>query len=183
MDLTDFFPEELVDEFLKVYLNKPYKHNKWGCRFMDSFFLYCYAKTINPETIVESGTYQGQTSWLFEQACPKAMIYSFDISHWKLKKKTKWVIYKKYDWAKAPPQTYGSMDGSDCNSMIFFDDHINQMQRLEEAKERGFKHLFFDDNYPLDKIDFTENVPLPTLSCYGIGKVLPTHGYLTYVKL
>ena len=40
-----------------------------------------------------------------------------------------------------------------------------------------------DDNFPLDKIDSTQNVPLPTLSCYGIGEVLPTDTYLTYVKL
>ena len=179
-NLLNYFPEELVDEFIEVYARKPYKHNKWGCKFMNSFFLYCYAKTIQPGLIVELGTYQGQTTWLLEQASD-SLIYSFDISHHKLKEKTKRAVYIKKDWNDWNPD--GGLHYHNKNSMIFIDDHVNQMQRLKEAKDRGFKHIFFDDNYPLDKIDSTLNVPLPTLSCYGIGEVLPTDTFLTYVKI
>ena len=177
MKLTDYFPKELVDEFIEVYARRPYKHNKWGAKFMTSFFLYCYAKTLKPDLIVELGTYQGQTTWLLEQAS-NAYIYSFDISHYKLKKKTKRAKYIKKDW-----NDWYKKDAFLCyNAMIFIDDHINQIQRLKEAKARGFKHIFFDDNYSLDKIDSTPNVPLPTLSCYGLGEVLPTDTYLTYYE-
>jgi len=175
-ELTYYFSEELVDEFLKVYALRPYKHNKWGCKFLNSFFLYCYTKTINPDLVVELGTYQGQTTWLLEQASD-APVYSFDISHWKLKKKTKRAIYVKSDWNDC----HINLSKNYQNSMIFIDDHVNQLQRLQEAKDRGFKHIFFDDNTPLDKIDFTAGSLIPTLSCYGIGKVLPTDTYLTYV--
>jgi len=177
MKLTDYFPKQLVDEFIEVYARRPYKHNKWGAKFMTSFFLYCYAKTLKPDLIVELGTYQGQTTWLLEQARPTVTIYSFDITHYKLKKKTDYATYLKGDWDDYKDSLFIAN-----NSMIFIDDHINQIQRLKEAKERGFKHIFFDDNYPLDKIDSTPNVPLPTLSCYGLGKVLPTDSYLTYYE-
>lgn len=176
MSLLNYFSKELVDEFIEVYARRPYKHNKWGSKFMNSFFLYCYAKTIQPDLIVELGTYQGQTTWLLEQACPKIEIYSFDISHWKLKKKTEMATYFKCDWND---MKWGSDGWGHKNSMIFIDDHVNQMQRLSEAEERGFKHIFFDDNIPLDKINSQPN--LPTLCCYGIGKVLPTNTFLTYV--
>ena len=176
MNLLKYFSKELVDEFIEVYSRRPYRHNKWGCKFMNSFFLYCYARTIKPTLIIELGTYQGQTTWLLEQAC-RARIYSFDITHWKLKKKTKKAYYIKSDWNDFWKHT--ELKG--MNPMIYIDDHINQMQRLSEATERGFKHIFFDDNIPLDKIDSQLNVPLPTLSCYGIGEVLPTDTYLTYV--
>jgi len=175
--LTDYFPKELVDEFTEVYARRPYKHNKWGAKFMTSFFLYCYAKTLKPDLIVELGTYQGQTTWLLEQAS-NAEIYSFDISHYKLRKKTKRAKYIKGDWW----DYWGTNELYGNNSFIFIDDHINQMLRLWQAEFRCFKHIFFDDNYPLDKIDSTPNVPLPTLSCYGLGKVLPTDSYLTYYK-
>ena len=178
MKLTDYFPKQLVDEFIEVYARRPYKHNKWGAKFMTSFFLYCYTKTLKPDLIVELGTYQGQTTWMFEQTCASP-IYSFDITHWELKKKTKNAYYIKSDWVDWDVDGYFKHFK---NSMIFIDDHINQMQRLKEAKDRGFKHIFFDDNYPLDKIDSTPNVPLPTLSCYGLGEVLPTDSYLTYYK-
>ena len=178
MKLTDYFPKELVDEFIEVYSRRPYKHNRWGSKFLTSFFLYCYAKTLKPDLIVELGTYQGQTTWLLEQASD-CYIYSFDITHWKLRERTKRTAYIKSDW--------NDWDNSDSfqlyrNSMIFIDDHVNQMRRLKEATERGFKHLFFDDNCPVKDIDSTLSVPFPTLSCYGIGKVLPTPTYLTYVR-
>ena len=178
-NLLKYFDKKLVDEFIEVYVSRPYKHNKWGCKFMNSFFLYCYARTIKPDLIVELGTYQGQTTWLLEQAS-SADIYSFDITHWKLKEKTKYAIYIKKDWNDWDHTDYFEPYN---NSMIFIDDHINQVQRLAEGTDRGFKHLFFDDNIPIDKIDSTQNVPLPTLSCYGIGEVLPTDTFLTYVKL
>lgn len=178
MKLTDYFPKELVDEFIEVYTRRPYKHNRWGSKFLTSFFLYCYAKTLKPDLIVELGTYQGQTTWLLEQASD-CDIFSFDITHWKLKIKTNRAKYIKRDW-----NYFGDMGKLlDKNSMIFIDDHVNQMQRLKEATNRGFKHLFFDDNCPVEKIDSTLSVPFPTLSCYGIGEVLPTPTFLTYVKL
>jgi len=182
MNLIDYFPKHLVDEFVEVYARRPYKHNKWGSKFVTSAFLYCYAKTIKPDLIVELGTYQGQTTWLLEQAHPRTPVYSFDISHWKLRKKTKNAHYIKRDW---DDWEYINMFNEYAykNPMIFIDDHVNQMKRLKEATERGFKHLFFDDNCPIDRIDSTLSVPFPTLSCYGIGEVLPTSTNLTYVRL
>jgi len=175
-ELEYYFNRDIVENFIKVYASRPYKHNKWGSKFLNSFFLYCYAKTLKPDLIVELGTYQGQTTWLLEQASD-APVYSFDISHWKLKRKTKRAVYVKSDWNNWHINLFKGYQ----NSMIFIDDHVNQMQRLREAKDRGFKHIFFDDNIPIDKIDSTAGSPIPTLSCYGIGKVLPTDTGLTYV--
>ncbi len=182
MDLLNYFPKDLVDEFIEVYARRPYKHNKWGCKFMNSFFLYCYAKTIQPDLIVELGTYQGQTTWLLEQAAENAKIVSFDITHWKLKKETMSATYLKSDWNDLNFSYWEIEYATAKNSMIFIDDHVNQMQRLTEAKVRGFKHIFFDDNMPVEKIDSTERCPIPTLQVYGIGEVLPTNTYLTYVR-
>lgn len=177
MKLTDYFNEDLVNEFLNVYEKRPYKHNKWGCKFLNSFFLYCYAKTIKPDLIVELGTYQGQTTWLLEQAS-NVTVYSFDITHKNLKRRTKKAKYIKKDWNEFWVNT--RLEGN--NMMIFIDDHTNQMQRLEEARARNFKHIFFDDNIPIKEIDSTAGSPIPTLQCFGEGKVLPTDTYLTYIR-
>jgi len=37
--------------------------------------------------------------------------------------------------------------GDRSNAMVFFDDHMDQLRRLEEASNHGFKHVMYDDNY------------------------------------
>ena len=38
-------------------------------------------------------------------------------------------------------------------TLCFFDDHQNAYQRLKTCKEKGYKYLIFEDNYPLTKGD------------------------------
>ena len=33
------------------------------------------------------------------------------------------------------------------NALVFFDDHMDQLRRLEEASSHGFRHVVYDDNY------------------------------------
>ena len=39
------------------------------------------------------------------------------------------------------------------NTLCFFDDHQNAPERIESAVKRGFKHLIFEDNYPIGQGD------------------------------
>jgi hypothetical protein len=32
-------------------------------------------------------------------------------------------------------------------AVILFDDHMDQIRRIQEAKRAGFKHIIFDDNF------------------------------------
>jgi hypothetical protein len=48
-------------------------------------------------------------------------------------------------------------------SIIFFDDHINQARRVQEAHRRGFKWIFFDDNVSPDLFHRVGVPPLPTI--------------------
>lgn len=34
------------------------------------------------------------------------------------------------------------------SSIVFFDDHQNKIRRLMLSRERGFRHIIFDDNMP-----------------------------------
>ena len=48
-------------------------------------------------------------------------------------------------------------------SIIFFDDHINQARRIQEAHRRGFKWAFFDDNVTPEQFYRVGIPPLPTI--------------------
>lgn len=44
------------------------------------FAVWFMSKKLNPELIIESGVYKGQSTWLFEVSCPQARIVSIDVN-------------------------------------------------------------------------------------------------------
>jgi hypothetical protein len=74
-----------------------------------------------------------------------AQIYSFDIDLSHLEYKDNSIQYHQKDWSTF---TFASIDPE--NTVCFFDDHVDQVKRLFECQERGFRNLIFDDNTPLE---------------------------------
>ena len=137
--------EELIDnfkKFLEIYEKRPFKSNIGGMRLAHCFALYFFLKKVNPPLIVESGVLRGQGTWLIENTCPNSEIICIDIyPHKKIytSKNAKYYSkdFKYLDWTNIPE-----------NSLAFFDDHQNAVDRLIYAKWCGFKHLIFEDNFP-----------------------------------
>ena len=140
-----FERKELIEDFKEfqvLYEKRPFESNEGGMRLGHSFALYCILRKINPSLIVESGVLKGQGTWLIENICPNAEIICIDIYPDKRKytsKKAKYYTddFRHLDWSNIPE-----------NSLAFFDDHQNAVDRLIYAKWCGFKHLIFEDNYP-----------------------------------
>lgn len=42
---------------------------------------------------------------------------------------------------------WDSIQADRSNALVFFDDHMDQLRRLQEAQKLGFGHVMFDDNY------------------------------------
>lgn len=136
-----------LKSFLKVYDKRPIKDNSGGILFGHAYALYYFLRKLNPKLIVESGTFKGQSSWLMKKSCPKSKIVTIDINPQKLKYKDKKIkyLYKDFtlhDWSKIPK-----------NSLIFFDDHQNALERIINAKWAGFKYVVFEDN-DINQADF-----------------------------
>jgi hypothetical protein len=49
------------------------------------------------------------------------------------------------------------------NALCFFDDHISQAQRIEQAYSWGFTDLIFDDNWPAHALHRDGVAPFPTI--------------------
>jgi predicted O-methyltransferase YrrM len=71
---------EALEEFDALYAERPVKENRGGMRSPHLFATWFMAKTLAPETIIESGVWKGQSTWMLEQACPQASIYSLDLN-------------------------------------------------------------------------------------------------------
>tara|TARA_B100000282_G_scaffold295225_1_gene274006 strand:- start:76 stop:819 length:744 start_codon:yes stop_codon:yes gene_type:complete len=139
-DLDDMIAN--LKEFHDIYQHRPIKNNSGGQLAAQLFYSWYVAKTMQPKYIIESGTYKGQGTWAFEQACPDAKILCLDPFPKEIYKSPNAQYIKSdfttVDWTEMPKD--------DC--LAFFDDHQNALERIMQCKKDGFKYVMFEDNYP-----------------------------------
>ena len=135
---------DFMDEFLDIYLNRPFKKNTGGMKFNHSFSLYTTLKIKNPKLVIESGIWKGHSTYLIEAAVPDAEIVSLDLNldfREYISNRVRYIEkdFNDIDWSATENKN---------NSLIFFDDHQNCLERLKEMKWWGFNLAIFEDNYP-----------------------------------
>jgi len=133
--------EAIVRDFWDLVPTCPVRQKHGGNGFNGSLQLYATARMLRPRVIIESGVFRGLTTWTMRQACPEAIIYSFDPVLKELRHRDPAVRYIEGDWSV---HDFGTIDLS--GALAFFDDHISQARRILEAAERGIRRLMFDDN-------------------------------------
>lgn len=149
-----------LEEFQDVYDSRPIKDNSGGMKSPHMFAVWFIAKHLNPDLIVESGIFKGQSTWLLEIACPQARIVSIDLDLSLREYISKNVEYSdrdfsEHDWSDIPRK-----------SLVFFDDHQNALKRVQQCAWYGFRNIIFEDNYPAKQGD-----------CYSLKKVWAGSGF------
>ena len=153
-DDSDEIQSALI-EFSELLKKKPFQ-NREGLRGVSAFALYWYVKKIQPKVVFEVGTWKGFSTWIIEQAAPKAKIFCLDPiffleSYMDSSKvgevyRSKHATYMGSDFSCINP---AKLAGKDLpNSLVFFDDHQDKFPRLIQAKNAGIKNIIFDDNTP-----------------------------------
>lgn len=159
MEFEKFERNELIenlDEFNLLYKKRVIKDQSCGMRSPHLFYAWFIMKKLNPKFIIESGVWKGMGTWIFEKACPGSKIFSIDPDPEPREYTSQNSVYSTTDFLS---QDWSSLDPSE--TVIFFDDHQNPMERIKFAKKMGFKKLIFEDNYPNNQGD-----------CYSLKKVL-----------
>ncbi|XP_057724891.1 uncharacterized protein LOC130940694 [Arachis stenosperma] len=148
-----------LEEFVPIYETRPIKNNMYGMGFDHSFGLWFMTRWLQPELMIESGAFKGHSTWVLRQAMPDRPIISLSPRHPEkyLKKGPAYVDgnctyyagkdfvdFGSVDWPKVMKK-HGITDLS--HVLIFFDDHQNELKRVEQALKAGFRHLVFEDNY------------------------------------
>jgi hypothetical protein len=137
-----------LEKFYKLYKDRPIKDNKGGMKFEHMFAVYYILKKINPDVVIESGVFKGQSTWLIEKTLPNSKIISIDIDLSKreyISKKAKYssLDFEYQDFSELPP-----------NTLVFFDDHVNHVKRIQQAKYFNIKNIILEDNYRSNRGDF-----------------------------
>lgn len=150
--------EEFSRDFAEVYARKPIKKNPGGGELVPNYWLYMIGRMLDPELIIESGVFRGQSSWLLRQLNANAEQHAFDIDLRNLEYRDGNIHYHEMDW-----MSFNISCRNPDKSLVFFDDHISHAARLKEAHQRGFKWLVFDDNVLMDRYEMIGIPPLPTI--------------------
>ncbi|PKA54436.1 hypothetical protein AXF42_Ash000269 [Apostasia shenzhenica] len=159
---VEWGPKDLLkglEDFVPIYETRPIKNNMYGMGFDHSFGLWFMARWLKPVLMVESGAFKGHSTWVLRQAMPETPIISLSPRHPEkyLKKGPAYVDgnctyfagkdfidFGRINWGKVL-EKHGVLDVSQV--LVFFDDHQNQLKRVNQALKVGFQHLIFEDNY------------------------------------
>jgi len=144
----DYPTPEIVKKFWQFYLiyqQRPIAINSGGIKIEHMFALWFILTELKPEVVIESGLWYGQSSWLIEQAVPEARIIGLDPilrpqRYIPARADFSTLDFCRHDWARelggVPPEAV----------VCFFDDH-HGMTRLFQARESGFRHVIYEDNF------------------------------------
>lgn len=128
--------------FKRVVANHPLENPKLGhCSVDECFWLYHMCRSLAPQLIIESGSLEGYSLYFLKAAAhPDARVLSFD-PYRKPTISLDGIEYYPYDWTE---HDFGDLPF--C-TLVFFDDHTHQGNRVRQCNWRGIQHAIFHDNY------------------------------------
>jgi hypothetical protein len=139
---------EAIEPFARLYAERPIPDNAGGMQFNHCFAVWFVLRALQPPVVVESGVFKGQGTWLIEQACPDATIYSLDVNFGRLEWRSERAVYLENDLMKI------DWTGRDLSGAVMvFDDHSNAYRRLQEMAWLGCRRAIFEDNFPVGEGD------------------------------
>lgn len=150
-----------IDEFADLYKNKPISNNTGGMKFPHMFLMWYLVKKIKPKFLIESGVWKGLGTWFIEKASPDTKLFCIDPNPYYRIYTSKNAEYYTEDFSTL------TLDLDPTNTLVFFDDHQNALERLIQSKNKNFSKLIFEDNYPYDQGD-----------CYSLKKILSGNNFI-----
>ena len=137
-----------LNDFSSLYKTRPIKNNKGGMLFTHMFYFYLILKNLKPELVIESGVYKGQSTWLIENTLPNSKIISIDIDLNQREYISKKAEYRSLDFK------FNEFKDISNNTLVFFDDHVNHIERIKQSNFFGIKNIILEDNYSEQEGDF-----------------------------
>lgn len=149
--------EPWVREFWSLVLRSPVRQRQGGNGFNGALQLFCLARAVDPDVVIESGVFRGFTTWVLRQAAPGARFFCFD-PVLRPRYRDAGARYFASDWS------LHDFRGLDLRrGLAFFDDHMPQARRIVEAQARGVVHLALDDDAAAHRIHTHGGPAHPTL--------------------
>lgn len=169
---------ELFEEFFEIYKARPLLHNDGGMKLPHMFAAWVFLREQNPEVVVESGVWRGQSTWLIEMATTADIIAIDPVPKNRLYVSSR-ARYSHIDFAY---QDFTDLPRE--KTTLFFDDHVNAFKRLQQGRAWGFKNFIFEDNYPelLGDTPSLRQMMVGAFDSLGEARVPPGSGLKSFIK-
>jgi len=116
------------------------------------FALWLILRMLQPSCVVESGVFNGRTTWLVRQALGDAarlILLSPDSQRNRYIDQGNAVYLTGKDFVDFANVDWKRLEIDQERTLVIFDDHMSAKRRLDEARRAGFTHVVWDDNFPL----------------------------------
>ena len=138
--------------------------------FNHSFGLFAVLRKLNLKNIYESGIYKGHSTWLIENTLENINLVSIDIN---LKLREYISSNKNIQYYEGDVEELSFKDVDVQNTLVYFDDHTNIIERLKFLYSWGIKYAVFEDNYPVGQGDTYSIRKILNKSGQGINEWFP----------
>lgn len=141
------FEQKDLDFFMENIYFPEISSNNGGMKTPDQFTFHLILKRINPKIVIECGSWNHISTKVARKTLPDAKIICSDPRKSKIPDNLEIVDYtgdKFIDFENI------KLEEIRDDILVFFDDHQNQARRLIQCKEKGIKHIIFNDNWPVN---------------------------------
>jgi hypothetical protein len=128
-----------------------------GMGYNNGLMLFCVARLISPEVVIESGILRGFTTYLLDRAIsPESVIHAFDINLSLIEFKSSKATYYENDILDKTIELKGR------RVLAFFDDHVSHYDRLQYCIDNQIDVVVLDDDVSVTTVHSDEWPPIPT---------------------
>ena len=172
---------KIIKEHDKIYYKlNPIENNSGGIGYNNSLYLYVFLKNIKINLMIESGVWQGFTSYIIDNAKKGIKNIKFDINFDKLIYKSNQAEYNEFDIKE---YNFKNKKKYLKNSVAFFDDHYSQLDRFLLSDNLEIPFIIFDDDLTYEAIHSDGWPALPTISMIREKKILKKFKWYNFSKI
>ena len=150
-----------LDEFMENIYFDEIQTNDGGMKINDMFSLYFLLTRMKPAVVVESGIWKGYSTKIIRKTVGDDVkilcLDPLDITKDGFRDDNVNTTYligdgaAFVDFEQLDLSEYGIDIVNDADRVLcIFDDHQNAAQRMSQCVQKGVKHVFFNDNYPVN---------------------------------
>lgn len=148
----------LLEEFDNIFRKFKFKNLEGGFGYNNALYLFIFIRIFKPSRIIESGVFKGFTTYIIDNSAEKnCEIICIDPNIDRIKYKSSKAKYHNKDISLIKLE-------ENQNTLVFFDDHVPHIERINFIKKTKFKYVIFDDDVNISNFFHDGEPPIPTLN-------------------
>jgi len=156
LDLKELI--SLIEEFDYIFRKFKFRNLEGGFGYNNALYLFIFIKIFKPSRIIESGVFKGFTTYIIDNAVlENTEIICIEPNINRIQYKSSKAKYYDKDISQIELK-------ENSNTLVFFDDHVPHINRINLIKQKNFRYIIFDDDVNISNFFHDGEPPIPTLN-------------------